>query len=140
MTSAVRLLGLLLLLTFAAPGVFAQAPAQAPGETGIRDVITRQLEALDKGDGVAAFAIASPTIQQMFRDAPTFMSMVERGYPQVLHSRAHRFLNLTTDDGRLIQRVFIESDAGTVIGSYEMIQIDGLWRINGVAFEKMEAT
>ena len=131
-----RIFALLFLMTAAAPAAFAEAP----NETAIRDVITRQLDALDKGDQVAAFAIASPTIQQMFKDPPSFMAMVERGYPQVLHSRSHRFLSLTSDDGRLIQRVFIESDAGTVIGSYEMIQIDGVWRINGVAFEKMEAT
>ena len=137
MKLATRILTLLLLLTAAAPGATAQ---QSLSESGIRDVITRQLDALNKGDGLAAFAIASPTIQQLFKDPPTFMSMVERGYPQVRHARSHRFLNLTSDDGRLIQRVFIESDAGTVIGSYEMIQIDGAWRINGVAFEKMEAT
>ena len=132
-----RIIGVILLASVAVTGAVAQ---QSPSETAIRDVITRQLDALNRGDQTAAFAIASPTIQQMFQNPPAFMAMVERGYPQVAHSRSHRFLNLTSDDGRLIQRVFIESDAGTVIGSYEMVQIDGAWRINGVAFEKMEAT
>ena len=132
MIFAARLLAFVLLL--------APAAAQSPGETAIRGVITRQLDAMNAGDYAAAFAIASPTIQELFRDVPTFQGMVERGYPQVAHSRSHRFLGLATDAGRLVQRVLIDSAAGTVVGSYEMIEIDGSWRINGVAYEKSEGT
>lgn len=132
MTTAARILALFLFLV--------PAVAESPGESGIRTVITRQLDAMNAGDYTAAFAIATPEIQQLFRDAPTFKSMVERGYPQVAHSRSHRFLNLSSDTGRLIQRVLIDSSAGTVVGSYEMIEIDGSWRINGVVYEKTEGT
>ena len=116
----------------------AFASAQAPDASGIRAVITRQLEAMNRDDQAGAFAIASPTIQQMFQDAPTFMTMVERGYPQVHRSRRHQFLKLDSVEGRLVQRVLIESDAGTVVGRYEMIEIDGSWRINGFSLEKYE--
>ena len=114
----------------------ASAFAQKSPDTDIRAVITRQLDAMKKGDEAAAFAIASPMIQQMFQTPRTFMSMVESGYPQVLKSRNVRFLALAEVEGRLMQRVVIESDAGTVIGNYEMVQIDGTWRINGCMFEK----
>ncbi len=114
------------------------AVAQHPDEARIREVITRQLDAMNRGDHAAAFAIASPAIQTMFQDAPTFMRMVQLGYPQVYRSRNHRFLKLDTSDGRLIQRVLIESDAGTVVARYEMIEIDGRWRINGCAIEQAE--
>jgi hypothetical protein len=77
------------------------AVAQSPQETAIRGVIARQLEAMNRGDGVAAFALASPAIQSIFGDAANFMRMVEGGYPQVYRSRSHRFLKLDSTQGRL---------------------------------------
>jgi Domain of unknown function (DUF4864) len=131
--ATLRILGLSLLLACA-----NLALAQAPDESGIREVISRQLEAMNRDDGSAAFGFASPMIQSMFGDAPAFMRMVQQGYPQVYHSRGHRFLKLDTSDGRLVQRVLIESDAGTVVARYEMVEIGGAWRINGCAIEKAE--
>ena len=128
-----RVLGLVALLACAGP-----SQAQSLDDSGIREVISRQLEAMNRDDGGAAFAFASPMIQSMFGDAPNFMRMVQQGYPQVYHSRDHRFLKLDTSDGRLVQRVLIESDAGTVVARYEMVEIDGAWRINGCAIEKAE--
>lgn len=133
MRGCAYLFGLVVLLAWA-----PVARAQAPDESEIREVITRQLDALKRGDEAAAFAIASPAIQTMFQDAPTFMRMVQLGYPQVYRSRSHRFLKLDSLDGRLIQRVLIESDAGTVVARYEMVEIDGVWRINGCTLEQAE--
>ena len=109
--------------------------AQSAIDTAIRDVIGGQLEAMNRGDGVAAFAFASPGIQAIFGDAQAFMRMVERGYPQIYRSRQHRFLQLDSTGGERIQRVLIESDAGTIIARYEMVEIDGIWRINGCTIE-----
>ncbi len=114
------------------------APAQTPQETAIRDVITRQLEALRRGDAHAAFAVASPAIQSLFGSPAKFMSMVEQGYPQIYRSRSHRFLKLETIEGKPVQRVLIESAAGTVVARYEMAELAGTWRINGVAIEKTD--
>jgi hypothetical protein len=47
-------------------------------------------------------------------------------------------LKLDTSDGRLIQRVLVESEAGTVVARYEMVEIDGAWRINGCTIEQGE--
>ena len=112
--------------------------AQSPRETAIREVIARQLDAMMRGDEMAAFAFASPAIQSTFGDAANFMRMVERGYPQVYRSRRHDFLKLETFNDRLIQRVLIESDAGTVVARYEMVEIDGVWRIDGCSIELAE--
>jgi hypothetical protein len=68
------------------------------------------------------------------------MRMVELGYPQVYRSRGHRFLQLDASQGRLIQRVLIESDAGTVVARYDMVEVDGAWRINGCSLEPTEGT
>jgi hypothetical protein len=132
-----RIFGALVLLAAAVLGP-ATSSAQTLNEVAIRETITRQLEAMNRDDDAAAFAIASPAIQAMFGDAVNFMSMVARGYPQVRHSRSHRFLRLETLDGRLVQRVLVESDAGTVVARYEMVEIEGAWRINGCMLEKLE--
>jgi len=123
---------LVVLLVWAGSSAVA---AHSATETAIRDVIGRQLEAMNRGDGVAAFAFASPAIQSIFGDAANFMRMVERGYPQIYRSRQHRFLQLDSTGGERIQRVLIESDAGTIIARYEMVEIDGTWRINGCTIE-----
>jgi hypothetical protein len=114
------LLAVALLIACAGP-----APAQTPREAAIRDVITRQLEALRRGDAHAAFAVASPAIQALFGSPAKFMGMVEQGYPQIYRSRSHRFLKLETIDGKTVQRVLIESAAGTVVARYEMTELAG---------------
>ena len=104
-------------------------------ESGIREAITRQLDAMRLGDSAKAFAVASPAIQTMFHDAATFMEMVENGYSELVHSSHHKFLKLDIDGGTLTERVLIESQSGTVVARYEMVQIDGIWRINGCTLE-----
>ncbi len=114
------------------------AIAVTVSDTAIREVISQQLNAINNDDGQAAFAIASPNIQTMFGSPATFMSMVERGYPQIYRSRSHRFLNIDDSSGTLQQRVLVEGETGSVIVRYEMIEIDGRWRINGCRIEKVE--
>ena len=135
MRKSIETLAAILLLASAATAI-----AQSPQETAIRGVIASQLQAMQRGDGMAAFALASPAIQWLFGDAANFMRMVEVGYPQVYRSRGHRFLQLDASQGRLIQRVLIESDAGTVVARYEMVEVDGAWRINGCSLEPTEGT
>src|SRR5262245_38127589 len=113
--------------------------AETPREAAIHAVIAGQLAAINRGDGVAAFAFASPAIQSIFGDAANFMRMVEHGYPQIYRSRRHRFLQLDRSGAELIQRVLIESDRGSVVARYEMVKIEGTWRINGCTIEPPEA-
>lgn len=133
MPGCAYLLAAIMLLAWVPP-----AGAQELDESKIQEVITRQLDAMHRDDEAAAFAIASPAIQSMFQDAPTFMRMVQLGFPQLYRSRNHRFLKLDTSDGRLIERVLIESDVGTVVARYELVEIGGLWRINGCILEQSE--
>lgn len=104
-------------------------------EADVQATITRQLDAITSGDGAGAFAIASPTIQTLFAAPQTFMAMVERGYPEIFRATSHRFLKLEMIDGVLVQRVLIGSERGSVVARYEMIEIDGRWRINGCSIE-----
>ena len=128
---------LLLMATVASPAV---APAAEPPNPAIEAVVTRQLDAFRRNDAVAAFAMASPTIQGLFGDAQTFISMVERGFRPIWRSSRHRFVSLEIADGRLIQRVLIDgADGMTVVARYEMIEIGGQWRINSCTLEKGES-
>jgi len=107
-------------------------------ETEIQDAIVRQLEAFRRGDGPAAFAVASPKIQELFGNPATFMETVQRSYPEIFRSRSHRFLNLSDDDGRIEQRVLILGGDASVIARYEMVEVDGQWRINGVWIDQQQ--
>jgi hypothetical protein len=122
-------------------GVFASPLAATAGERedAFRAIITSQLEAFKRDDGREAFSFASPTIQGMFGSAENFMAMVERGYPPVFRARAYEFLNTVEIDGKTYQRVRITgADGDIVVAQYEMVEVDGAWRINGCFLTRPE--
>jgi hypothetical protein len=132
---------LLAFLVLSAPPILAQADAPAVGSSdaaAIRAVISHQLGAFLKDDQTAAFADASPTIQQIFHDPETFMRMVRTAYQPVYRASGVEFRELGPIDGRLVQRVYMVGPDGiAVIADYEMQrQPDGSWRINGCSIER----
>ena len=134
MTTLMRFIAFTMLIGLAFP---------AFGEVGeddakIKAVITRQLEAFQAGNGVAAFEVASPMIQMLFGDAARFLEVVEQGYPQIAHARSHKFLNRETVGTVVVQRVLVASDKGSVVARYEMIQINDGWRVNGCQIEAQQ--
>ena len=136
-----RFASLLAFLFLSALPITAQAedPAVGPSDAAaIRAVISHQLGAFLKDDQTAAFADASPTIQQIFHDPDTFMRMVRTAYQPVYRSSGVEFRELGLTDGRLVQRVYMVGPDGiAVIADYEMQrQPDGSWRINGCSIER----
>ncbi len=119
--------------------VSAQSEGRADDRTTIRDVISRQLEAFKRNDGVEAYSYASPTIQKMFRSPDNFMSMVRKQYAPVYRPADVQFRNLETVGRSLVQRVFIRgADGEAVIANYFMSRMpDGSWRINGCQIERL---
>jgi hypothetical protein len=117
-----------------APG----APVDQADTAAIQAVIAHQLGAFLHDDGQAAFADASPSIQQMFHDPDTFMEMVKTGYLPVYRSSHVEFRDLGMIDGKLIQQVYmVGPDGVAVLALYEMQrQPDGSWRINGCAIAR----
>ena len=119
--------------------VRAEDPAVGPVDTAaIRAVISHQLGAFLRDDQTAAFADASPTIQQIFHDPETFMQMVRSAYQPVYRSSSVEFRELGMVEGRLVQRVYMVGPDGiAVLADYEMQrQPDGTWRINGCTIER----
>ncbi len=110
-------------------------PVQAEDarRAGVFDVIGAQLEAFQRDDAPAAFAIASPEIQAMFGTPANFLRMVAEAYAPVYRPRDVTYLDLLEKDGRLVQRVlFTGPDGKQVLALYMMArQPDGSWRIAG---------
>ncbi len=110
------------------------ALADEPDAT-IRGVISGQIEAFRADDVDTAFEFASPTIQGMFGTPGNFGRMVREGYPMVWRPADVRFSRLGERGGRPVQGVLLTDGAGRVhVLDYEMIEVDGVWRINGVRF------
>jgi hypothetical protein len=119
--------------------VRAEDPAVGPTDAAaIRSVISDQLGAFLRDDQTAAFADASPTIQEIFHDPETFMQMVRSAYQPVYRSSSVEFRELGMVEGRLVQRVYMVGPNGVaVLADYEMQrQPDGTWRINGCSIER----
>jgi len=117
----------------------AEDPAVGPTDAAaIRSVISDQLGAFLRDDQTAAFADASPTIQEIFHDPETFMQMVRSAYQPVYRSSSVEFRELGMVEGRLVQRVYmVGPDGVAVLADYEMQhQPDGTWRINGCSIER----
>jgi len=125
----------ILALAFAVALVGRPASAQVSDadQAAIRQIIEQQLQAFQHDDGPGAYAFASPAIQKQFVNADVFMQMVKTGYPAVYRPKSVEFRELKTDNGILIQQVFlIGPDGKPVLALYEMQQQpDGSWRING---------
>lgn len=98
----------------------------------IEQIISKQIAAFRKDDAKAAFSFASPMIQKRFRYPEFFLSMVARGYPQVYRPQTFHFGERAELNNRIFQKVLVVGPSGTqVTAVYEMMQVDGQWRING---------
>lgn len=116
------LLGLALMLT----------PAYAQ-EKSIEDVISSQIDAFGARDTDTAFSYASPNIQSLFGTPEAFGAMVQNGYPMVQNPAELEYVDQITNGSYTLQRLRIQDQTGTDHWfAYEMIVIDGKWRINGV--------
>lgn len=102
-------------------------------EAAMRSVISDQIEAFLNENPTRAFEFASPFIQRKFGTPETFGDMVRRGYPMVWQPSDVTFLDLEVIDGTPVQSVQMRGPGGkSWIVDYEMVEVDGAWRINGV--------
>jgi len=126
----------------AGPRAADQPPTFTPTEQdAIRRVIRSQIQAFERDDGPAAFALASPSIQERFGTAQNFLKMVRTSYPAVYRPRHYEFLELTLADDVWVQKViFIGPDGLAVMALYPMVRLrDGTWRTDGCALVPMAA-
>ncbi len=114
-------------IAFALFSCIGLAQAQPVGPEAI---IQQQLDAFQADDFSKAFTFASPTIQHLFGTSRQFESMVKSGYPMVWRPGRVQFLTAKKPEA---QRVLITDQAGHLyLLEYQMIKMNGGWRINGV--------
>ncbi|MGI9434443.1 MAG: DUF4864 domain-containing protein [Geminicoccaceae bacterium] len=101
--------------------------------TAIRNVIQAQIAAFRADDDLLAFSFATPSIQNRFGDASSFIAMVKRGYLPVYRPRHVEFSELLDVQGKLAQRVVVVGPDSSVFSAYYLMQRqpDGDWRISG---------
>ena len=115
-------------------GMFGMATAQG---ADIEATIGNQIEAFKADDFAEAFSYASPNIQALFQTPETFGRMVAQGYPMVWRPAEVRYLELREVAGTFLQQVMITDTAGaTHILEYQMQELEGGWKINGVQIVK----
>jgi hypothetical protein len=102
-------------------------------EMSIGDVISSQIEAFQNEDVEEAFTYASPKVQNIFRTPRNFGAMVQRGYPMVWQPSDVEFRKQRTLGDIVYQEMrFMDSRGVGHSFIYEMIQVSGSWKINGV--------
>lgn len=101
--------------------------------TNIEETISAQIEAFQRDDVDKAFTFASPTIQRLFGTSENFGDMVRNGYPSIWRPSDIQFLRQRSEGDTIFQEVQVLDASGQSHGFvYEMIQVAGIWRINGV--------
>ena len=113
---------------------FMVSAQEDPGpESAIQEVIGNQFAAFSTGNVVIAWGYASPVIQDLFQTPEYFGAMVERGFPMVWRPGEVTFQGIGQRNGRPVQRVqVIDAEGRLHLLDYEMVQVDGNWRINAV--------
>jgi hypothetical protein len=121
-------------------GLLAALPARAETGAAIRAVIAAQLEAFRRDDWEGAFTYASPSIRSIFRTPDRFGGMVRQGYPMVWRPARVEPGPLEAGPNGPVQLMYIEDSRGILhIAAYEMQQVGGEWRINGVQIRRAPA-
>lgn len=131
-----RIAGVLIALILAGFAFATTARAETIGDAdraAIQSLISGQIEAFRADNGAAAYAYASPTIQEYFPSADAFMAMVKQGYMPVYRPNSVAFGPLVDSPIGPLQKVFVTGpDGKNYIAAYSLQkQPDGSWKING---------
>ena len=117
---------------------FLPTKASDKSQDAIQSIIASQIEAFRRDDAKTAFSFASPSIQKQFGSSDIFMTMVARGYPQIYRARSFEFAERVKRGSSTLQRVIVVGDDGQPVAAiYELIKVDGAWRINGCQIAKL---
>lgn len=123
-----------------ADGIQVQDPApDAAASASIRGIIRDQMAAFRRDDAAAAFADASPFIQQKFGHPDLFLDLVRNAYAPVYRPRKVEFRDLVQTEAGLDQRVFVIGPDGRAYLAHYLMQRqpDGTWKINGCVLEQL---
>ena len=107
-----------------------------------RAIVERQFDAFQRDDGQAAYALAAPTIKDMFSDADHFMAMVRDHYAPVYRHRSADFGAFEElGDEASLEATLVDNDnvVWTALYSFRRVS-NGDWLISGCILAKAEAS
>ena len=107
-----------------------------------RAIVERQFDAFQRDDGQAAYALAAPTIKDMFTDADHFMAMVRDHYAPVYRHRSADFGAFKeSGDEASLEATLVDNDnvVWTALYSFRRAP-NGDWLISGCVLAKAEAS
>jgi Domain of unknown function (DUF4864) len=107
-----------------------------------RAIIERQFDAFERDDAEAAYALAAPTIKQMFGDPGQFMTMVRDHYAAVYRHRSVEFGAFAeSGDEASLQATLVDNDNVVWMALYSLRRVsNGDWLISGCVLAKAEGS
>jgi hypothetical protein len=107
-----------------------------------RAIVERQFDAFQRDDGQAAYALAAPTIKDMFTDADHFMAMVRDHYAPVYRHRSADFGAFKeSGDEASLEATLVDNDEVVWTALYSFRRgPNGEWLISGCVLAKAEAS
>jgi Domain of unknown function (DUF4864) len=118
--------------------------ASAEGLTAAssRAIVERQFDAFERDDGEAAYALAAPTIKQMFDGADHFMAMVRDHYAPVYRHRSAEFGAFKEEgDEASLEATLVDNNNVVWTALYSFRRgSNGDWLISGCVLAKAEGT
>lgn len=113
-------------LAVAAVPAAAQAPALAA------DVVQAQMEAFQRDDFDAAYALNSSGLQRLW-ERRSWERMVRKAYPEIAAPAAVRVLDTFEGPGERYERIRVVGANGKVVDAlYKLIEEGNAWRVDGV--------
>jgi hypothetical protein len=120
----------------------AVASAEDLTAASSRAIVERQFDAFERDDGEAAYALAAPTIKQMFDDADHFMAMVRDHYAPVYRHRSAEFGAFKElGDEASLEATLVDNDnvVWTALYSFRRVP-NGDWLISGCVLAKADGS
>ena len=118
------------------------APAQESTAARSQAIIERQFDAFARDDAEAAYALADPTIKQMFVDPDHFLAMVRDRYAPVYRHRSVEFGDFAElGDEASLTATLVDNDNVVWTALYSLRRAaNGDWLISGCVLVKSEAS
>jgi hypothetical protein len=120
----------------------AVAPAEELTAARSQAIVERQFDAFERDDKEAAYALAAPTIKQIFGDADHFMAMVRDHYAPVYRHRSVEFGAFAeSGDDASLQATLVDNDNVVWTAFYSLRrEAKGDWLISGCVLVKAEGS
>jgi len=118
------------------------ASAQESTAARSQATIEKQFDAFVRDDAEAAYALADPTIREMFGDPDHFLAMVRDRYPPVYRHRSVEFGDFAElGDEASLQATLVDNDDVVWTALYSLRrEANGDWLISGCVLVKSEGS